>query len=139
MKGPFDPFDMSPDDCVTLVEMVNSIIIDRITEATLENEDFDPMDIDRASIVRDMTESSGLEFDEIVRFCEIGEYILLDRELREMDEDESRRWKMKREAVIALIDSLIEQAIERGIISREDVTPVDDPTLEMLEQMWRES
>ena len=44
---------------------------------------------------------------------------------------------MKREAVIALIDSLVEQAVEKGILDREDVAP--DETLEMLEEMWRHS
>jgi len=125
---------MSPDDCVELVQKMNEIVMRRLHEAA---ESDDLISVDRAAIVQEMVEVSGLDFDDIMRFSEIGEYIMLDRETRDMDEDEAARWKMKREAVIALIDSLVEQAVEKGILDREDVAP--DETLEMLEEMWRHS
>lgn len=130
----FDYHIMSPDDCVELVQKMNEIVMRRLHEAA---ESGDLISVDRAAIVQEMVEVSGLDFDDIMRFSEIGEYIMLDRETRDMDEDEAARWKMKREAVIALIDSLVEQAVEKGILDREDVAP--DETLEMLEEMWRHS
>lgn len=130
----FDSHFMSPDDCVELVQKMNEIVMRRLNDAA---ETGDIVSIDRAAVIAEMVEVSGLEFEDIMRFSEIGEYIMLDRETRDMDEDEAARWKMKREAVIALIDSLVEQAVEKGVLDRADV-PADE-TLEMLEEMWRES
>ena len=130
----FDYHIMSPDDCVELVQKMNEIVMRRLHDAA---ESGDIVGVDRAAIVQEMVEVSGLDFDDIMRFAEIGEYIILDRETRDMDEEESARWKLKREAVIALIDSLIEQAVDKGVISRDQVP--SDETIEMLEEMWRKS
>lgn len=130
----FDYYTMSPDDCVELVQKMNEIVMRRLNQAA---ESGDLVNVDRAAIVEEMVEVSGMDFDDIMRFSEIGEYIMLDRETRDMDEDEAARWKMKREAVIALIDSLVQQAVEKGVLDKDSV-PTDE-TLEMLEEMWKRS
>lgn len=126
----FDPYDMSPDDCVRLLDLMNSIIVQEMGRAVEEEKSL--YDIDKTSIMQTMIDISGMPFDEIIRFCEIGEYIALDRELRGMTEEEAAIWKHKREAVIAMMDTLLTNAAKSGLIEHEP-----DPTVEMLEEIWK--
>lgn len=126
----FDQYDMSPDDCVRLLDLMNSIVIDAMSEAVEAEGSLH--DVDRFAIMQTMIEQAGMPFEDIIRFCEIGEYVALDRELRGMTDDEAAIWKYKREAVIAMIDTLLTNAAKSGIIEQEP-----DPTVEMLEQIWK--
>lgn len=128
----FDPYDMSPDDCVRLLDLMNNIIVDEMSRAV--EEDGSLLDVNRLAVMQTMIEQSGLPFDEIIRFCEIGEYVVLDRQTRGMTEEEAAIWKYKREAVIALIDTLVTNAANAGLIEHEP-----DPTVEMLEEIWKQS
>ena len=134
MDEEFDIDNMTPEDCVRLVEMMNGLVIEEISRAAEEGH---ILEIDKASIALKMMETSGRPFDEIIRYCDIGEYILLDRELRGADEEEIARWRYKREAAVAMIDALIEQATRLGIIDEDDVER--DPLIDQLEEMWRNS
>lgn len=128
----FDPYDMSPDDCVRLLNLMNSIVIDEMSRVVEESS---ILDIDRLAVMQLMIEESGMPFDDIIRFCEIGEYIALDRELRGMTDDEAAAWKYKREAVIAMMDTLLTNAVKAGIIDEGVIDP--DPTVELLEDIWK--
>lgn len=128
----FDPYDMSPDDCVRLLNLMNSIVIDEMSRVVEESS---ILDIDRLAVMQLMIEESGMPFDDIIRFCEIGEYIALDRELRGMTDDEAAAWKYKREAVIAMMDTLLANAVKAGIIDEGVIDP--DPTVELLEDIWK--
>lgn len=126
----FDQFDMSPDDCVRLLETMNCVIIDAMSEAVEEEGTLEH--VDKMYVMQTMMEKAGMPFDDIIRFCEIGEYIVLDRETRGMTDEEAAVWKYKREAVIAMIDTLLTNAANAGIIEQEP-----DATVEMLEQIWK--
>lgn len=129
----FDPYDMSPDDCVRLLDLMNNIVIDEISRAV--EEDGSLLDVDKLAIMHMMIEEAGMPFDEIIRFCEIGEYIVLDRETRDMSEEEAAVWKYKREAVIAMIDTLLTSAAKSGVIDKNPLE--EDPTVQMLEEIWK--
>jgi hypothetical protein len=128
----FDPYDMSPDDCVRLLNLMNSLIIDEMSQAVEEGS---IIDLDRFAVMQKMIDEAGMPFDDIIRFCEIGEYIALDREFREMTEDEAAAWKYKREAVIAMIDTILASAVKAGVVSDDLVEA--DPSVEMLEEIWK--
>lgn len=128
----FDPYDMSPDDCVRLLNLMNSIVIDELSRVVEEGS---ILDIDRLAVMQLMIEESGMPFDDIIRFCEIGEYVALDREIRGMTDDEEAAWKYKREAVIAMMDTLLANAAKIGIVDEGVIDP--DPTVELLEEIWK--
>lgn len=128
----FDPYDMTPDDCVRMLNLMNSIIIDEMSRAV---EAGSLLDVDRLAVMQAMIEEAGMPFDDIIRFCEIGEYIALDRELRGMTDDEAQVWKYKREAVIAMMDTLLANAAKAGVVDEGTFEP--DPTVTMLEQIWK--
>lgn len=128
----FDPYDMTPDDCVRMLNLMNSIIIDEMSRAV---EAGSLLDVDRLAVMQVMIEEAGMPFDDIIRFCEIGEYIALDRELRGMTDDEAQVWKYKREAVIAMMDTLLANAAKAGVVDEGTFEP--DPTVTMLEQIWK--
>lgn len=128
----FDPYDMSPDDCVRLLNLMNSIVIDELSRVVEEGS---ILDIDRLAVMQLMIEESGMPFDDIIRFCEIGEYVALDREIRGMTDDEEAAWKYKREAVIAMMDTLLANAVKIGIVDEGVIDP--DPTVELLEEIWK--
>ena len=134
MHGEFDVDNMMPDDCVRLVEMMNELVITEITRAA---EDGSILEIDKASIAMKMIKSTGLSFEDIVRYCEIGEYLTMDRELRGASEEEIEHWRYKREAAVAMIESLLEQAVRLGIVDEDDVER--DPVIDQLEDIWKNS
>lgn len=134
MSREFDRNNMTPEDCVALVEMMNELIVEEINKAVEEDH---ILEIDRESIAERMVEVAGLPFGDIIRYCDIGEYIMADREIRGASEEEIARWRYKREAAVAIIESMIEQATQMGII--EEGAIERDPLIEQLEEMWRNS
>ena len=128
----FDRDDMSPDDCVRLLNLMNSLIVDEMSRSVEEK---DEISLDKYAVMDMMIEEAGMPFDDIIRFCEIGEYIMLDRETRSMTDEEAAAWKHKREAVIAMIDTILMNAAKAGMIDPDDVA--SDPTVEMLEEIWK--
>lgn len=132
MDNEFDIDNMTPDDCVRLVDMMNGIIMNEMTKAAEESS---ILELDRLAVMEKMMNAADMGFDDIMKFCEIGEYIMLDRETYGLSEEEADRWKYKREAVIAMIDSLIAQATALGIVDEDTVDK--DPTVEMLEEIWK--
>jgi hypothetical protein len=128
----FDRDDMSPDDCVRLLNLMNSLIVDEMSRSVEEK---DEISLDKYAVMDMMIEEAGMPFDDIIRFCEIGEYIMLDRETRSMTDEEAAAWKYKREAVIAMIDTILMNAAKAGMIDPDDVA--SDPTVEMLEEIWK--
>lgn len=129
----FDPYDMSPDDCVRLLDSMNNIVIDEMSRAVEENCSI--LNVDKMEVMQMMIEKAGMPFDEIIRFCEIGEYVVLDRETRGMTDEEAAIWKYKREAVIAMIDALLTSAAKSGVIDEDPLA--SDPTVQMLEEIWK--
>jgi hypothetical protein len=125
---------MTPEDCVALVEIMNELIVEEINKAVEEDH---LLGIDRELIAERMVDVAGLPFDDIIRYCDIGEYIMADREIRGADEEEIARWRYKREAAVAIIESMIEQATRMGIIDEGEIER--DPLIDELEQMWRNS
>lgn len=133
----FDPDNMLPDDCVALAELVNDEIMRRFDE--LYGASGSLFDIDRDEIVESISELTGLEFGDIILYREIGEYVMLDRQLRDMDDDERARWKIKRAAAMALVDSIVQNYnAEKTAVSEEPTEDTAD-LLELLEKMWKES
>lgn len=128
----FDPNDMTPDDCVHLADLMSNILINEFSRAAFEDGSFE---IDRFQVMRMMTDLAGMPMEEITKFCEIGEYIMLDRETRGMSEEEIDRWNHRREAALAVIEAMITQAVNSGLVDRESADL--DPTVEMLEEIWR--
>ena len=128
----FDRDDMSPDDCVRLLNLMNSLIVDEMSRSVEEK---DEISLDKYAVMDMMIEEAGMPFDDIIRFCEIGVYIMLDRETRSMTDEEAAAWKYKREAVIAMIDTILMNAAKAGMIDPDDVA--SDPTVEMLEEIWK--
>jgi len=128
----FDADDMSPDDCVRLLNLMNSLIVDEMSRSVEEKAS---IELDRIEVMQLMIEEAGMPFDDIIRFCEIGEYIMLDRETRSMTDEEAAVWKYKREAVIAMIDTILMNAAKAGMIDEDSVEP--DPTVVMLEEIWK--
>ena len=127
----FDPLNMTPSDCVELHEEMSDFISAHL--AGIESVD-DLSMIDRDLIISEAEESCGLSVDEIIRFSEIGEYILLDREDRGIPQQDLDKWRHKRDMLGVLIDSLILQAIEKGLVDKDTV--VVDSTIEDLENLW---
>jgi len=132
MYEEFDSDNMSPDDCVRLVDLMNGIIIDEMVKASEESS---ILELDRLAVMQKMMSAADMDFDDIMKFCEIGEYIMLDRETHGLSEEEADRWKYKREAVIAMIDALIAQATALGVVDEDTVEK--DPTVEMLNEIWK--
>jgi hypothetical protein len=128
----FDANDMSPDDCVRLVDVVNDVIINELSRTV---EDGSALDLDRESIMEMMIGITGMRFGDITRFCEIGEYIMLDRQTRGISQEEADQWKYKREAAVAVVDAMIQHAINVGAVNKEDMNV--DPTIEALEEIWK--
>ena len=128
----FDKDDMSPDDCVRLLNLMNSIVIDEMGRSLEENS---TIELDRIEVMSLMIEEAGMPFDDIIRFCEIGEYVMLDRETRSMTDEEAAAWKYKREAVIAMIDTILMSAAKAGMIDEDSIE--QDPSIEMLEEIWK--
>lgn len=128
----FDVDDMSPDDCVRLLNLMNSLIVDAMSKSVEETQS---ISLDKAEVMEMMIEQAGMPFDDIIRFCEIGEYIMLDRETRDMTEEEAAAWQYKREAVVAMIDTILMNAAKAGIIDESSVEI--DPTIEILEEIWK--
>lgn len=128
----FDADDMSPDDCVRLVDVVNDVIINELNRAVDEEA---VQDLDRESIMEMMFSITGMHFGDVTRFCEIGEYIMLDRQTRGISQEEADQWKYKREAAVAVIDAMIQHAISVGAVNKEDMEI--DPTIETLEEIWK--
>jgi hypothetical protein len=128
----FNASDMSPDDCVRLVDVVNDVIINELSRAAEEES---ILDLDRESIMEMMFSITGMEFGDITRFCEIGEYIMLDRQTRGISQEEADQWKRKREAAVAVIDAMVQHAISIGAVNKEDMDV--DPTIEALEEIWK--
>lgn len=134
MSREFNRDNMTPEDCVALVEMMNELIIEEIHRAVEEEH---ILEIDRELIVEKMVDVAGLPFNDIIRYCDIGEYIMADREIRGADEEEIARWRYKREAAVAIIESMIEKATQMGIIDEGEIER--DPLIDQLEEMWRNS
>lgn len=128
----FDADDMSPDDCVRLLNLMNGLIVDAMSRSVEETQS---ISLDKAEVMEMMIEQAGMPFDDIIRFCEIGEYVMMDRETRSMTEEEAEAWRYKREAVIAMIDTILINAAKAGVIDESSVEI--DPTIEVLEEIWK--
>ena len=128
----FDVDDMSPDDCVRLLNMMNGLIVDAMSKSVEETQS---IILDKAEVMEMMIEQAGMPFDDIIRFCEIGEYVMLDRETRSMTDEEAAAWRYKREAVVAMIDTILLNAARAGVIDESSVEI--DPTIEILEEIWK--
>lgn len=128
----FDVDDMSPDDCVRLLNMMNGLIVDAMSKSVEETQS---IILDKAEVMEMMIEQAGMPFDDIIRFCEIGEYVMLDRETRSMTDEEAAAWRYKREAVVAMIDTILLNAAKAGVIDESSVEI--DPTIEILEEIWK--
>lgn len=131
-QKPFDRHDMTPNECVRLVELMNAIVIEELGKLA-KKEVLD--DNDRQSVMEIMVEAAGMPFDEIIRFCEIGEYISMDRETYSMTPEEAAQWKHKRDIAVAMIENLVVQAVSQGLVDADDVEI--DPNIAMLEEIWK--
>ena len=82
-----------------------------------------------------MMYAANMSFDEILHFCEIGEYVSMDRETYSMTPEEARQWKHKRDIAVAMIEALVVQAVSQGVISEEEADL--DPSIAILEEIWK--
>ena len=70
MDNEFDIDNMTPDDCVRLVDMMNGIIMDEMTKAAEESS---ILELDRLAVMEKMMNAADMGFDDIMKLCEIGE------------------------------------------------------------------
>lgn len=127
----FDRNNMTPSDCVELHDAINKFVEEKLADS-LEEHGYTGFDNHEAVV--EAEELTSLSAEDIVRFCEIGEYVSLDREDRGIPQQDIDKWRHKREALGALIDSLLSRAIESGMVDKDAV--VVDPTIEDLERLW---
>jgi hypothetical protein len=127
----FNRDSMSPSDCVELYESINEFVDEKLDENVERSgyRSFDPSDV-----MLEVEEATGLSADDVIRFCEIGEFVARDREDRGIPQQDVDKWRHKREALGAMIDTLLARAIADGVI--DDGSIVLDPTIEQLERLW---
>jgi hypothetical protein len=130
---PFDRYNMTPNECIRLVDVMNDIVIEELSRLAEQEDDIDQSD--RHAVMEKMIEAAGMTFDDILRFCEIGEYISMDRETYAMTPEEAAQWKYRRDIAVAMIENLVVQAVSQGIVSADDVDI--DPNITMLEEIWK--
>lgn len=130
---PFDRYNMTPNECVRLVDVMNDIVIEELSRLAEQEEEVEQSD--RQAVMEKMIEAAGMTFDDILRFCEIGEYISMDRETYAMTPEEAARWKHRRDIAVAMIENLVVQAVTQGVVSADDVDI--DPNITMLEEIWK--
>jgi hypothetical protein len=130
---PFDRYNMTPNECVRLVDVMNDIVISELSRLAEQEDDVDQDD--RHEVMQKMIAAAGMPFDDILRFCEIGEYVSMDRETYAMTPEEAAQWKHRRDIAVAMIDHLVVQAINQGVVSADEVDI--DPNITMLEEIWK--
>jgi hypothetical protein len=52
-----------------------------------------------------------------------------------MTPEEAAQWKHRRDIAVAMIDHLVVQAINQGVVSADEVDI--DPNITMLEEIWK--
>jgi hypothetical protein len=129
----FDRYNMTPNECVRLVDVMNDIVIYELGRLAEKENDVDQDD--RHGVMQKMIAAAGMPFDDIIRFCEIGEYISMDRETYAMTPEEAAQWKHRRDIAVAMIEHLVVQAVSQGVVSADEVEI--DPNITMLEEIWK--
>jgi hypothetical protein len=112
---------------------MNDIVISELSRLAEQEDDVDQDD--RHEVMQKMIAAAGMPFDDILRFCEIGEYVSMDRETYAMTPEEAAQWKHRRDIAVAMIDHLVVQAINQGVVSADEVDI--DPNITMLEEIWK--
>lgn len=132
-SSPFDRHDMTPNECIRLLDVINNIVIEELSRLAERDEEVDQSD--RYAVMQKMIEAAGMSYDDILHFCEIGEYIAMDRETYAMTPEETKQWKHRRDIAVAMIENLVVQAVAQGVVGADEVDL--DPKIAALEEIWK--
>ena len=132
MKKEYKSYDMSPDDCVEIAQMYAEKFFGNARQVVELGMDRIPP----ALLVEQLSNETGLDADEIRRFADIGDFIMLDRQLRGMNEEERLEWEEHKQRIVNFVDNVMTEDFVEEIAAKRDRFEEDRRTIE---EIWKAS
>jgi len=130
MTKKYESHDMMPQDMVELAELRHARLLEnsiRAVEAGLPR-------IETRFIVEALAEEVGLTVEELHHYADIGEVVMLDRQLNSMTPDQRFEWEEMKARIVKLVDeNLTEDVVKEYYENKKQA----DEHKNMLEEIWK--
>lgn len=132
MKKEYKSYNMLPDDCVELAEIYAERFFGQAMRVVNTGADRIPARL----IVEQISKETGLTPEEVTRFSDIGDFILLDRQLRGMNEEERAEWEEHKKSIVNFVDEVLTDDFVQEVYAKRERAEDDRKTLE---EIWKAS
>lgn len=132
MTKKYKSYDMSPDDCVEIAQMYAEKFFGNARQVVELGMDRIPPEL----LVEQLSNETGLDADEIRRFADIGDFVLLDRQLRGMSEEERFEWEEHKKQIVSFVDNVMTENFIEEVVAKRERFEDDRRTIE---EIWKAS
>jgi len=132
MKKEYKSYDMSPEDCVEIAQMYAEKFFGNARQVVELGMDRIPPEL----LVEQLSNETGLDADEIRRFADIGDFVLLDRQLRGMSEEERFEWEEHKKQIVSFVDNVMTENFIEEVVAKRERFEDDRRTIE---EIWKAS
>jgi hypothetical protein len=123
---------MSPEDCVEIAELYADRFFGNAYQVVELGRDRIPPKL----VIEQISKETGLTAEEVQRFAEIGDYVLLDRKIRDMNEDERAEWEDYKRSIVDFVGNVMTDDFIEEVVAQRERFEDDRRTIE---EIWKAS
>jgi hypothetical protein len=130
MTKKYESHDMMPQDMVELAELRHS----RLLENSMRAVENGLPRIESRFIVEALADEVGLTVEELHHYADIGEVVMLDRQLNSMTPDQRFEWEEMKARIVKLVDENLTEDIVKEYYENKKQA---DEHKNILEEIWK--